>query len=55
MASLLTTIGELFTTFIGWAGDVGDMIVGTPILLFSFGIFAVGAAIGLFGRLLHRG
>ena len=33
IATLLSSIGEVFTSAIGWAGTVGSTIVSTPILL----------------------
>ena len=54
MASLLTTLGSIVTQMFSWVGDVGTAIIADPVLTFSIGIFATGAAVGLFGRLLSR-
>jgi len=54
MASLLTTLGSIVTQMFTWVGNVGSAIVADPILTFSIGIFATGAAVGIFGRLLSR-
>lgn len=53
VASLLSTIGEVFTTAIGWAGTVGETIVKTPLLLLFCSIPLVGLGVGLFKRLLN--
>lgn len=53
VSSLLSTIGEVFTTAIGWAGTVGETIVETPLLLLFCAIPLVGLGVGLFKRLLN--
>lgn len=53
IATLLSSIGEVFTTAIGWAGTVGSTIVSTPILLLFCAIPLVGLGVGLFKRLLN--
>lgn len=40
---------------LGWAGNVASTITEEPVLLFTVGIFILGAAIGIFRRLLVRG
>ena len=52
MAGLTT----LFTTFTGWMGDIVETVTasGNEIMLLPVGIFVVGAAIGLAGRLIGR-
>ena len=45
-------LGTVVTWVIGQVGDVMDVVVQNPILLISVGIFVVGAAIGLFKRLV---
>ena len=53
IASLLTSIGSVFTTAIGWVGDVASEIAGQPILLLCcVGIPLCGLGIGMFKRLL---
>ena len=54
MASLLTTLGSIVTQMFTWVGNVGTAILADPVLTFSIGIFATGAAVGIFGRLLSR-
>ena len=53
IATLLSSIGEVFTSAIGWAGAVGSTIVKTPILLLFCAIPLVGLGVGLFKRLLN--
>ena len=38
---------------IGWAGKVGETVVGTPLLLLFCAIPLVGLGVGLFKRLLN--
>ena len=53
IATLLSSIGEVFTSAIGWAGTVGSTIVETTILLLFCAIPLVGLGVGLFKRLLN--
>ena len=54
MADLLTAIGSFFTTAIGWAGDVLDVIVGNPALLIMvIAMPVIGFGVGLLGRLFR--
>lgn len=55
MAALLTQMGTVVTQMLTWVGNVGGAIVADPVLSFSLGVFALGAAVGIFGRLLSRG
>lgn len=55
MATLLTQMGTVVTQMLTWVGNVGGAIVADPVLSFSLGVFALGAAVGIFGRLLSRG
>ena len=53
VATLLTSVGSVFTTVIGWVGDVASTIAGKPILLLAcVGIPLCGLGIGMFKRLL---
>lgn len=54
MGTFLTDIGSVVTQMITWVGNVASTVVSTPILLFTSGIMAVGAAVGLFSRFLRR-
>ncbi|MCI9263996.1 MAG: hypothetical protein HFF06_05425 [Oscillospiraceae bacterium] len=54
IATLLSSIGTVFTTVIGWAGKVGETVVGTPVLLlFCVGVPLCGLGVGFFTRLLR--
>ncbi|MFR5994034.1 MAG: hypothetical protein ACLUF9_06270 [Oscillospiraceae bacterium] len=53
VATLLTSVGSVFTKVIGWVGDVASTIAGEPILLLAcVGIPLCGLGIGMFKRLL---
>lgn len=54
MTAFLTTLGQIVTQMFTWVGNVGTAILADPVLTFSLGVFAVGAAVGIFGRLLSR-
>lgn len=53
VATLLSSIGEVFTSAISWAGTVGSTIVKTPLLRLFCAIPLVGLGVGLFKRLLN--
>lgn len=55
-ANTLAGLSTLFTTFTGWMGDVVATMTksGNEIMLLPLGVFVVGAAIGLAGRLIGR-
>ena len=55
MSSLLTDLGTVVTQTMSWVSDVANTIVSTPILLLTTGFLAIGAAVGIFGRLLSKG
>lgn len=52
----LAGLSTLFTTFTGWMGDIVTTMTksGNEIMLLPIGVFVVGAAIGLAGRLIGR-
>lgn len=53
IASLMTSVGEVFTAAVGWVGEVATTIGEEPILLLA--VVAVplcGLGVGLFKRLL---
>lgn len=54
MQSLLSDLGTVATKVMSVVGDVASTIVDTPILLMTTGILFLGAAIGIFGRLLSK-
>lgn len=54
IATLLSSVGTVFTQVVGWAGKVGEVVVGTPVLLlFCVGVPLCGLGVGFFTRLLH--
>ena len=53
MSEIISAITTVFTAAIGWVGQVGETIVGTPILLLFCAIPLVGLGVGLFRRLLN--
>ena len=53
MADLLSAVGSVFTSAIGWVGTTASTIAGSPILLLScVGVPLCGLGVGLFKRLL---
>ena len=53
IATLLTSVGSVFTKVIGWVGDVASTIAGEPIMLLAcVGIPLCGLGVGMFKRLL---
>lgn len=50
----LTTLGTIFTQVMTWVSSLVSTIASEPLLLLPVGIFAVGAVIGLAGRLIGR-
>ena len=60
MAAILESIGLIFTSAIGWVGDVAGVIAGAtdgvldnPILLLFAVIPLVGLGVGMFKRLIN--
>lgn len=54
MTGFLGTMSEVSTWIFGQIGTIGSTIMGTPFLLVTTGVMLVGAAIGIFARLLHK-
>lgn len=53
VATLLTSVGSVFTKVISWVGDVATTIADEPILLLAcVGIPLCGLGVGMFKRLL---
>lgn len=52
----MTSLGTLFTQFTTWMGNIVSTMTasGNEIMLLPVGVFVVGAAIGLAGRLIGR-
>lgn len=55
MTELLTNVKEIGTYAIEQIPTIGNAIASTPVLALGLGFFLIGGAIGIFGRLLHRG
>lgn len=53
MATVLSTITEVFTSAVGWVGTVSETVVNNPLLLVGVVIGFIGTGIGLFSRLLR--
>lgn len=54
MGSITSTVGELITSLISWAGSVLTFITGNPLLLFFILVFTVGGGvIGIVHRLIR--
>lgn len=54
VATLLSSVGTVFTQVISWAGTVGTTIVSDPVLLlYCIAVPLCGIGVGMFGRLLH--
>ncbi len=53
MATVLSTITEVFTAAVGWVGTVSETVVNNPLLLVGVVITFIGTGIGLFSRLLR--
>ena len=54
MTAFLSTMSEIATWIFGQITTIGSTIMTTPFLLVTTGVMLVGAAIGVFGRLLHK-
>ena len=53
MDALLTAVGNVFSSAIGWVGTPASTIAGQPILLLAcVGIPLCGLGVGMFKRLL---
>ena len=53
MDALLTAVGNVFASAIGWVGTTASTIAGQPILLLAcVGIPLCGLGVGMFKRLL---
>lgn len=53
LSSLLSDIGSVFTSAIGWASTVATTVADNPLLLIGAIVGFVGLGVGLFKRLLH--
>lgn len=53
ISTILSSVGDIFSTAIGWVGDVASTVTGQPLLLMFVVIPACGLGVGLFKRLLN--
>ena len=53
MATVLSSITEVFTSAVGWVGTVAETVADEPLLLIGVVVSFVGLGIGLFSRLLR--
>ena len=55
IATLLTSIGSVFTSCMTWVSTVTTTVTGSPLLLLScVGVPLCGIGVGMFGRLIHN-
>lgn len=53
MTTLLSSIGEVFESAIGWVGTVAETVAAEPLLLIGVVIGFIGVGVGLFRRLAN--
>lgn len=53
MATLLSTITEVFTAAVGWMSSVAEVVVSNPLFLIPIVFTFIGIGITLFSRLLR--
>ena len=53
MATLLSTIGQVFEAAVGWMASVGEIVASTPLFLIPIVFGFIGVGISLFSRLLR--
>ena len=53
MATLITTIGTVFTAAVGWMGDVLTFIVAQPLILIPVLLSILGMAISMVRRFVR--
>ena len=54
MGGFLSTMSEVASWIFSQITTIGSTIMNTPFLLVTTGVMLVGAAIGIFGRLLKK-
>lgn len=54
MDTFLTTIGTVFTSAVGWIGQVCTTIMSTPLLIFPIAIGVISLVIGVVRRFVIR-
>lgn len=53
MEAILASVGDIFTTAIGWVGTVATTITSNPLLTLFCVLPLVGLGVGLFKRLIN--
>lgn len=53
--TLITDLTKIGGYALEQVPNIGDAITSTPVLVLGLGFFLIGGAIGIFGRLIHRG
>ncbi len=53
MATVISTVGDVFEGVLGWAGTIGNTITSSPLLLFGVVLGFVGVGVTMFKRLLN--
>lgn len=54
LGDLLSDVGSIVTSVLGWVGNVASVITSTPLLYLSLGFFVIGGVCGLIGRMLSK-
>lgn len=54
MSTLLSSLGTVATSVLGFVADIAETIVAQPLLLLTVGFLFIGGCIGIFGRMLSR-
>jgi len=54
LATVISSIGTIFTAGLGWVGQTAATVAAEPLLLLPYGLAFIGIGIGLFGSLAHR-
>lgn len=54
MGTFLTSIGDFFTTVLGWQSDIlGEITSSAPLTVVVFGMLIVGFGFGILRRLIN--
>ncbi len=53
LANMLTTIGTVFTSALGWVQSVATTIGDTPLLLVPCAVTLIGVGVTMFKRMFH--
>lgn len=53
MATLISTITDVFTAAVGWVGTVATTIASNPLLLVGCVLGFIGIGVGLFKRMFN--